>query len=142
MIVWLQRLKQDSEARAAFWQLVRYVGVGGFVTALGAAIYWSSVEYGRVAPLIGNSIAFVIGVVIGYVLHSLVSFRGHGARDDLSRTGTRFLAVNLIGYALNSLWVWTLVEWLSGPTWWPIVPMVLVTPLATFLLHRFWTFGR
>jgi NAD kinase len=30
------------------------------------------------------------------------------------------------------------VKHLGGPTWWPTVPMVLVTPLVTFsLLRRF-----
>jgi|UPI00061D3BFD putative flippase GtrA len=131
----------DPQARAAAAQLVRYVVIGGFVTALGAAIYYGCAEFLHIEPLIANLIAFIVGVVIGYFLHSQVSFRGHGARDDLARTGGRFIAVNLFGLTLNSFWVWSLVHWAQGPNWWPIVPMVFVTPLATFLMHRHWTFG-
>ena len=131
----------DPQARAAAAQLVRYVVIGGFVTALGAAIYYGCAEFLHIEPLIANLIAFIVGVVIGYFLHSQVSFRGHGARDDLARTGGRFIAVNLFGLTLNSFWVWSLVHWADGPNWWPIVPMVFVTPLATFLMHRHWTFG-
>lgn len=122
-------------------QIMRYLFVGGGITALGAAIYWVCATLLHVPPLIANSLAFVVGVMIGYVLHSRVSFRGHGSRDDLGRTTTRFLAVNLFGYAMNSLWVWLLVEHWRGPTWWPIVPMVLLTPIITFVMHRRWTFG-
>jgi putative flippase GtrA len=131
----------DPDAREAAAQLIRYVLIGGFVTALGAAIYYGCAEYLRIEPLLANLIAFVIGVAIGYVLHSRVSFRGHGARDDVARTGGRFVAVNLFGLALNSFWVWSLVHWAQGDNWWPILPMVFVTPLATFLMHRHWTFG-
>jgi putative flippase GtrA len=126
---------------AAFWQLVRYVLIGGFVTALGVAIYWTSVESFGWAPLAGNGLAWIIGVWVGYAMHSLISFRGHGERPGVAKTGGKFIAVNVFGLALNSLWVWMLVERLGGPTWWPVVPMVIVTPLATFIMHRYWTFS-
>jgi len=131
----------DPDARAAAAQLVRYVIIGGLITALGAAIYYACAEFLGIEPLIANLIAFIVGVIIGYVAHSQVSFRGHGERDDLTRTGGRFIAVNLFGLSLNSFWVWSLVHWAQGPNWCPIVPMVFVTPLATFLMHRHWTFG-
>ena len=131
----------DPDARAAAAQLVRYVIIGGLITAVGAAIYYGCAEFLGIEPLIANLIAFIVGVIIGYVAHSQVSFRGHGERDDLARTGGRFIAVNLFGLSLNSFWVWSLVHWAQGPNWWPIVPMVFVTPLATFLMHRHWTFG-
>jgi putative flippase GtrA len=28
----------------------------------------------------------------------------------------------------------------NGPTWWPLVPAIFVTPLATFFLNRQWVF--
>lgn len=126
---------------ALFWQLVRYIVIGGGITAYGAAVYWLLAEFAGVAPLVANTIAFVTGVVIGYVLHSRLSF-GVDPAHAVGRTTTRFALVNLLGFAMNSLWVWLLVERLDGPTWWPIVPMVCVTPLTTFALHRSWTFGQ
>ena len=30
---------------------------------------------------------------------------------------------------------------LHGPTWWPLVPAVFVTPALTFLFNRQWVFG-
>ena len=83
---------------------------------------------------------FVVGIIVGYFAHGWISFAGHGDRDDHAAIGTRFVTVNLVGYFLNSFWVWLLVERLAGPTWWPILPNVALTPLMTFWLHRYWTF--
>jgi len=30
---------------------------------------------------------------------------------------------------------------LGGPPWWAVIPMVFVTPLATFYLNRQWVFA-
>jgi putative flippase GtrA len=48
----------------------------------------------------------------------------------------RFLAVNVLGYLVNQGFIWLLVKQLDGPTWWSVIPMVFVTPLLTFTLHR------
>jgi putative flippase GtrA len=122
-------------------QLIRFGLVGGFVTALGAAAYWVPATFLGVPPLLANVIGYVVAAGIGYVLHSRVSFRGHGSRDNpVQRTG-RFLVVSLISLGLNSLFVWTLTGPLQGPTWWPVVPMLFVTPLVTFALNRQWVFA-
>ena len=110
-------------------QLVRFGLVGGFVTALG------------VAPLLANLIGYAIAVVFGYVLHSRVSFRGHGSRDNPGRRTFRFLIVSLVSLGLNSLFVGILTGPLHGPTWWPVIPILFVTPLVTFTLNRQWVFG-
>jgi putative flippase GtrA len=131
----------DPEARAAFAQLVRYGMIGIAITALGQAIYYVLAETRTTSPLVAIAIAWIVGVIVGYFAHGWISFRGHGERDDHGRMGIRFVVVNLIGYAINSFWVWLLVERLAGPTWWPIVPNVALTPLMTFWLHRRWTFN-
>ena len=81
------------------------------------------------------------GRPVGYVVHSRWSFRGHGRRDNLARTGGRFVAVSLVSFALNQLWVWLLVVHFALPLWAPY-PLVLgVTPLIVFALNRRWVFA-
>ena len=48
----------------------------------------------------------------------------------------RFFAINVLGFLVNQGFIWLLVKQLDGPTWWPTIPMVFVTPLLTFWLHR------
>ncbi len=131
----------DPAARAALFQLARYAIIGGLITAGGQAIYYGLAETRTTSPLVAIAVAWIVGVIVGYFAHGWISFAGHGERDDHGRMGMRFVAVNLIGYAINSFWVWLLVERLGGPTWWPIVPNIALTPLMTFWLHRRWTFG-
>ena len=55
------------------------------------------------------------------------------------------MAGNLLGYLaamLNSVFVWVLTgPLLHGATWWPLVPILFVTPLLTFALNRLWVFA-
>lgn len=129
-------------------QLVRFGVTGVAVTAFYAAVYWPIATFGNyllwlgrgaVWPIIAGVIAFCAATVLGNVAHSRISFKGHGTRD--ARTAHRFLVVQLFGFALNQLFIWVLTGPLvHGPTWWPIVPAMFVTPLVTFGLQRNWVF--
>ena len=106
-----------------------------------------SIESGRFAKQAGGAVVVRVGdtmalvaVVSGYLLHSRWSFRGHGA--GVGETSWKFLAVSLFSYGANTFWVWLLTDdavW-AGPWWWPLLPILFVTPLATFLLNRLWVF--
>ncbi len=137
----IDRALADPDQRAALFQLVRYAVIGAAITAGGQAIYYVLAESRTTSPLVAIAIAWIFGVSVGYFAHGWISFAGHGQRDDHGRMGLRFVAVNLIGYALNSFWVWLLVDRLGGATWWPIIPNIALTPLMTFWLHRRWTFS-
>lgn len=136
----LDRALADPAARATLGQLARYGIIGALITAGGQAIYYVLAETRTTSPLVAIAIAWIVGVIVGYFAHGWISFAGHGERDDHAGMSTRFVVVNLVGYAINSFWVWLLVERLGGPTWWPIVPNIALTPLMTFWLHRHWTF--
>ena len=123
-----------------FGQAARFAVTGGVVTALGAVAYWVPATYFGVAPLLANFFGYVVAMVSGYVLHSRWSFRGHGRRDDVLGTTSRFFIVSLASLGLNSLFVWLLTGLLHGPTWWPVITMLFVTPAVTFTLNRQWVF--
>jgi putative flippase GtrA len=135
------QMKDHGALSVLLGQLTRYAVTGGFVTALGAGVYWVTATFFGVAPLLANVLAYAIAVALGYVLHSRWSFRGHGRRDNVARTTSRFFVVSLVSFGLNSLFVWVLTGPLQGPTWWPVVPMLFVTPLVTFALNRRWVFA-
>lgn len=122
-------------------QLVRYVFTGGLVTLVHLGIYWGLAEHRLATPLLANIAAQVVSTTLGYNLHSRWSFRGHGTRDNLARTGGRFLAVTAIGFLLNSAWVWLFTGVLGGAVWWPMPAMAIATPLIIFWLNRRWVFA-
>ena len=137
----VERVLNDAGARETFAQLIRYGIIGALITIGGQAIYLGLAESKLTSPLIAIAIAWITGVIVGYFAHGWVSFKGHGERDDHARIGTRFVAVNVFGYLVNSFWVWFLVERLHGANWWPVVPNIVLTPLLTFGLHRRWTYA-
>jgi putative flippase GtrA len=116
-------------------QLVRFAIVGFGLAVVYSGIYWYLATY-IMPPVVAVLIAFLVSVSIGFVLHSRWSFRGHGRTED-NRLKVKFLLVQISGFVLNEIFTWVLTGPLvHGPTWWPLVPAIFVTPLATFILNR------
>jgi putative flippase GtrA len=134
-------LPNRAEHGALLAQLLRFGLTGGLLTVLVAGGYWLLATFAGVEPMLSLTLNFLVFTALGYVLHSRFSFRGHGARDRAHVRTLRFLTVNTIGFLANQFFVWLLVRELGGPTWWPVVPIVLVTPLLTFALNRRWVFA-
>jgi len=122
--------------RAMLVQLVRYAFAGLVITLLVAASYWLIAEFLHVDPMVSFTIVFLFFSAVSYFTHGAFSFKDHGGRDRQHVRMMRFIIVNLIGFATNQFFIWLLVKQMGGPTWWPTVPMVFVTPLLTFALHR------
>jgi putative flippase GtrA len=126
------RLNLQSET---FGQLLRFAVVGFGLAVVYSAIYWYLATY-VMPPVAAVVIAFLVSVSIGFVLHSRWSFRGHSQREDHALK-VKFVLVQLSGFVLNEIFTWVLTGPLvHGPTWWPLVPAIFVTPLATFALNR------
>ena len=135
-------MKKHIEKHGEFLgQLIRFGLTGGLLTLLVAGGYWIVADVFGVEPMLSLTLNFVVFTFLGYVLHSRFSFRGHGTRDNAPVRTARFFTVNIIGFLCNQLFVWVLVKQLHGPTWWPVLPIVLVTPLLTFSLNRRWVFA-
>jgi putative flippase GtrA len=129
-----------DEHREILGQLVRYALTGGLASVVNIGVYWA-LALGGMDPNLAWTIGFLAAVAVGYVVHSRWSFQGHGRRDNIARTGSRFFVVSLISFAINQLWVWLLVQYLDLPLWAPY-PLVLgVTPLIIFSLNRRWVFA-
>lgn len=122
-------------------QLIRFVIAGGITTGLYTLVYSPLAGLGITSEQVANIGGYLVAMTSGYLLHSKWSFRGHGA--EASKTSWRFFTVSLVSFGLNTMFVWILTDdaMLAGPWWWPLVPILFVTPLVTFALNRFWVFG-
>ncbi len=123
--------------RVLVTQIVRYGVVGVGVTLFQLAIYNALVH---MAPLIANMVATAAAIVVGYTIHSRFTFEGHGSGAGVARTGGRFFAAAMVGFAANSLWVWLFTGLLHWPHWSPSLPIFFVTPVLLFWLNRKWVF--
>ena len=132
-------VSHPSPRRELVGQLVRFGLVGLGSTLLYAAVYWPLATY-VLWPVLAVVIAFAVAVTAGFFLHSRWSFKGHERTED-NRTKAQFFAVQTVGMLMNAAFTWVAVDWLHGPTWWPLVPAVSVVPLLTFWLQRNWVFA-
>jgi putative flippase GtrA len=126
----------DPQRRTVLLHLARYALAGLAITLAAAGSYWAITDLLHVDPMVSYAIVFLIFSIVSYVTHGEYSFKGHGERDRHHIRVGRFLAVNVLGFLVNQGFIWLLVKQLDGPTWWPTIPMVIVTPLLTFALHR------
>lgn len=126
----------DPERRTVLVHLARYAIAGLAITVAAAGSYWAITDLFHVDPMASYAIVFLVFSIVSYVTHGEYSFKGHGERDRLHIRMGRFLAINVLGFVVNQGFIWLLVKQLDGPTWWPTIPMVFVTPLLTFALHR------
>lgn len=122
-------------------QLVRFAVAGGITTAIYTVVYSPLASQGITSEQVANLAGYLVAMASGYVIHSRWSFRGHGA--DARQTTIRFFLVSLVSYVLNTGWVFVLTDdiMLAGPWWWPLIPVLFVTPLFIFVLNRIWVFA-
>lgn len=121
-------------------QSLRFVMSGGLLTVGAAFLYWVLSEFAGISPYVAMTIAYGVATIIGFQLHGRFSFNGHGGRDRVGVRSLRYLVACAVGYASNQFFVWLLTSKLGGPTWWPVIPVIIVTPVLTFFLNRNWVF--
>ncbi len=125
-----------EDLRNIVLQMSRYAIAGLVITLALSASYWALTDLAGIDPMWSFTAAFLVFWLVSYVTHGAFSFKGHGARDRQHVRATRYLAVTLLGFCLNQFFVWSLVKQMHGATWWPIIPMIFVTPLALFAMMR------
>ncbi len=139
----VDRLSAAAGGREMLGQLVRFGIVGAVSTLIYAAVYVPLTYY--VFPgaraVLAVPFAFAVAVACGFPLHSLWSFRGHGVRRRGAAQPMKFVTVQGFGLALNALFTWVITGPLHGHTLLPLIPVVTITPIATFALNRHWVFG-
>ena len=133
--------KLTENHRSLIGQIARFGITGGFLTIVTAGGYWVIATFGGIDPNVSMAITFVIASGFGYLLHSRWSFKGHGSRENATARTIKFAITNSTGFLANQFFVWLLVKHMGGPTWWPVLPVVFITPIVTFSLKRRWVFG-
>ena len=124
-------------------QLVRF-GIAGLIsTVIYSAVYLPLTSWvlPRRLAVLAVPPAFLVAVTCGFFLHSAWSFRGHGQRESGGRQHVKFLVVQGFGLVLNAVFTWITTGLLHQPAWVALIPVVTITPLATFALNRQWVFG-
>jgi putative flippase GtrA len=124
---------------AAFAQLVRFALGGLACTLFATCVYIAAAVGFGIAALSANTISHGFGIFASYMVHSRWSFAAGGKGEEAAMIA-RFVAVSGFAYALNSFWVWVAVHALDLSPLAPVPAMIFITPVASFLLNRYWVF--
>jgi putative flippase GtrA len=125
-----------------YWihQIMRFGMVGGAATLTHAGVYYYLVAGKLLTPLLANFAAYAVAFSVSFIGHRHWTF-GDARKDRRNNYAIfRFLSVSLSGLAINSAAVLLLVNFLRLPEWTPLIVIVGMTPIFTFLLNRFWVF--
>lgn len=115
----------------------RFAISGGIAACIAVFIYIVCAVFLALPPLTANLLSYAAQLGISYQLHRSFSFDGAaGGAGSMMRYGL----LSLGAFACNSLWVWLCTHVLRLSPWTPLMPMIFVTPLMTFLLARHWVF--
>lgn len=119
-------------------QGIRFGLVGLIATGTHMGVLVLCVEWLGWAPLPSSILGFIAAVLDSYFLNYYWTFKTcHGH----SRTFLRYLAVTLIGLALNTAIMSALLNLLHWWYLWAQLAVLLVVPLSNYLLNRYWTFN-
>jgi putative flippase GtrA len=122
----------------AFVQLVRFAIAGLGVTLFSTLVYLTFAYPFHLKPMQANALSYCAGFIASYAAHSRWSFRARAGEDAFMIL--RFVAASGFAFALNSLWVWLATGLFHLPALAPVPAMVFATPLASFVLNRYWVF--
>jgi putative flippase GtrA len=123
----------------AFRQLLRYAFAGFGVTLFSALVYMIAAYPFHIRPLVANVISYAFGLAASYTAHSRWSFAADREGGELGAM-MRFGVAAGFAFCLNSFWVWLATYYYHLAPWVPVPAMVFATPLASFLINRYWVF--
>lgn len=123
--------------RIPFGALARFGITGGLATATHATMFVICIEWLGIAPVPAVVPAFLVALMVSYGLNYRWTFAATGSHRV---TLPRFFVVALNGFFLNLLITWLVVDILGGWYGYALLAAVVVVPLITFVLSRYWVF--
>lgn len=114
---------------------IRFSFSGLIVTGVHFCIAYILIRYMLLFPPLANGVAFILATVVSYYINTLWSF----SRGINGCTLFRFLVVSGFGFSLAIFVSWG-VAVIGGGFLVGIIAVAGTVPIATFLMHNFWTY--
>jgi putative flippase GtrA len=130
------RLKKYRKAKLTK-KFIRYAIVGAIGTAIYLFILTLLIEFLRYDPVISSALAFILIVIISYILNYKWTFR---AKSRHRISFPRYLTVSFIGLLLNTIIMFLAVNVFS--IWYGLAQVIAIVliPISNFILNFYWSF--
>jgi len=121
------------------WQVFRYGCVGVFVAGAHAITAFCAYNYLRLDPTLSNFAGFVVGAALSYLGSYYFTFK---LSEGHKRSLPRFALVWLVGFAVNVGLFKVLLTEFNIPFMINVLVAIVLTPIAQFLMLKFWAFKK
>jgi putative flippase GtrA len=119
--------------------LIRFGLAGVLATLTHVLVFVLLVEGFQMRAVIASVPAFLAAVGVSYALNYRWTFTASGPHRVML---PRFLLVSITGLLMNLLITWLFVDVLGLWYGLALLAVILVIPVSTYLLSRFWVFHR
>lgn len=126
----------------SYREITRYGLGGAFLAIQYSTVFWIMAVKIGACTLLANTVAFIINLIFGWLIHSRWSFADSSLSALPVRAYLRFTVVSLFGFWLNNLWCWIIVDYLQKSPTVALVPIVTITPASSFLMNKLWIFNQ
>lgn len=123
--------------RFGLFRVMRYGMVGVCAASTHFAMAYLARHYGHIDPTLSNFIGFLSGAVISYLGSYYFTFK---STEGHKRSLPRFGLVWLIGIAINVGLFKVLLTRFGIPFDLNVLIAIVITPIAQYLMLRFWAF--
>jgi putative flippase GtrA len=118
-------------------QLIRFGLVGVTSTLIYFASYWLTGFVGELPAWLRGAISFCPSIAANYTLQRSFTFKSQRSH---AHAGPRHLTVQLGSMALNSAFLWVLVDTLRLPYWPSQLSAFVVMTACSYVGQRYWAF--
>ena len=119
--------------------MLRFAVSGGLATVVHAGVFVSLVEWFALRPVLAAAPAFVFALFVSYGMNYHWTFSASAPHRVML---PRFVVVALLGLALNLGITYAVVDVAHYWYGYALLLIVLLVPLVTFLLSKFWVFNK
>ena len=103
----INKLLQKIPGGERFWEVMRFLVVGGGCFVLEYVLLYTLTEYGHIPYLTSSAVAFTVSLLVNYFL--CVTFVFH-ARNQSRKGMILFAATSFAGLGINQVTMWFFVE--------------------------------
>ena len=120
-------------------QVSKFAIVGVVASLCHMAVFFVARQEWQAGEQISNLLGFLCAFTLSWAGHYFWTFRHQGAMGHIESL-VKFLCVALSSYGLNAFFVWLIITQIGYRDIYILPFMLLLVPIFTFTLARFWAF--
>ena len=135
------KLVRELATNSLSQQLVSFFIIGVGATLTHAIVFNISFEQLQLHHFMANILGFCIAFLVSYLGQFHWTFKDQTIQlSDKRSTFFKFLKIALLGFLVNLLWSYLILEFLLLHHYYYLALLTFVTPILIFMLNKFWVF--